>query len=132
MDKTWLTLVGILDKWEREGGDLFSILRMNGEVLQYGLAQGFLTKERIKPEEKESDESCLCRAQAASSFFRETLGEDTGSVLNMTREQHLELIHRIENAAENVTEKEKKAMEKLLKGLEALEAGPGSERGTLH
>ncbi|MDP1689051.1 MAG: hypothetical protein Q8L47_02885 [bacterium] len=52
--------------------------------------------------DKESDEGVASRALAAAQLLREFAGEDVGSIINMTREQHLQVIQKGNPVAEEV------------------------------
>lgn len=97
MDKTFLTLVGIAEKCRRGGDNIHTVFALEFEAAEYGLKCGFFFKDRKELDmlgHDESDESVLYRAYSCAALFQDVLGEDVGSVVDMTREQHLELIRR--------------------------------------
>lgn len=104
MDKTFFTLLGIEEKWRRAGNRIPSLM-MAIEVNEYGLKEGLLThtkKELDTLGDKESDESILWRACMGAALFQMVLGEDVGSVPEMTREQQLEVIHRADPISDEI------------------------------
>lgn len=92
MDQTFVKLVEIWERWTNNNREFPALLLMQ-EIIEYGMRKGLLKDRREQGvENNESDESLMFRAAMGAVLSREQLGEDPGSVLEMTRKQHLKLI----------------------------------------
>jgi vacuolar-type H+-ATPase subunit E/Vma4 len=101
MDQVFVKLVEILEKWSEEG-EAYSTLLLLKEIIEYGIEKGVLQGKNVGS--NKSDESVMFRAACGFIFLRSMFGENPGSVLKMTREQHEGLIRDIFPMAEAIME----------------------------
>lgn len=99
MDQKFRLLLELDEKWTR-AGDQYPATLVRIEMLTYGMEAGLLNEG--SDADKESDEGVASRALAAAQLLREFAGEDVGSIINMTREQHLQVIQKGNPVAEEV------------------------------
>lgn len=99
MDQKFRILLELDERWTREGHE-YPATMVRLELLQYGLAKGFLKdgEEQLA----ESDEGVAARALASAQLLRAFASEDVGSILNMSREEHLLVIRKADPVSEEV------------------------------
>lgn len=99
MDSGFRELLLCLVELEIESCDLIAKIILQIHIVDYGERKGFLSDikhDDLIIESEESDESVAFRALCSDILLRDFLGKDLEYMVDMTREQHLDIIRRAE------------------------------------